>query len=108
MQEQGQERQRRHKRIAGLISCSARGCNLEPYPRLGQPSSAKLWARARPEPADAQSFTSRKNSLPRRARGVTQGRALTTVCAIKTGASPLAVQKGAFSPSLGKDVSGVG
>src|SRR5262245_12002768 len=94
--------------LQGLISCSARGCNFGPYPRAGQPPSAKLWARARPEPADAQSFTSRKNSLPRRARGVTQGRALTTVCAIKTGASPLAVQKGAFSPSLGKDVSGVG
>ena len=43
--------------------------------------------------APVPSFTIRKNSLWRCARGVTQGRALTTVCAIKKGASPLAVQR---------------
>src|SRR6185436_9101028 len=88
MQEQGQSAARSDGN--GLISCSERGCNFRPRtPSATLASPPQVKGRSQ---ALVASFTSRKNSLWRAARGVTQGRALTSVYAIKTGASPLAVQ----------------
>ena len=88
----------RHDTAAnGLISCSERGATwahaAAPAATPASPRSAGGPCRHLPWEKFIAAVRSR----------VTQGRALTAVCAITTGANPLAVQR-APSPSLGKDV----